>query len=572
MNDVGARGRRREILAATALAATAVVFAVLVFGRLGHPLFWYDEAETAAYAQRVLHFGYPKIHDGKNTLYSLRPSFRRAGIGLDEATDAYTGSPWLQYYVGALGVAAGTGEGDLYARSAWVRLPFALAGCAGLVLLFAAVRPALGPGRARLFAFAALNALLLSGSVQLVLHLREARHYSLTVLGAAAFVFCFLHRHVLRSLTYCRYAFGLCGSLLWLFHAFYPAALAFGASSGLWLLGAALRRAGSLRVRAAWFAREAAPLLAAALLTAPLLGFFDFYAQTQNWVGPYLDASRWLGTVGFVSSILFRQEWLAPALALRVAVEWLARLPESLGDTAFARRLASARFLWLAILVYALEMTGIPLRFERYFIVLGPLLCAALLLDLASAWDLARAPAVSSRRTARAGIALAATAAAAVLALRAPEIAGRVAEIRTPYRGPLDYAIPYLMERYADPSALVIATNYEEPAFMFYLGSHVLVGFYAPDLAQDLEQIPDVIIARPWPDHMDALRELSTRAHYEPHALPVANLRWNNTPSLAPRAGFPVGHHFRDPVVGVDGPELVILERVPEPDAAPAAR
>src|SRR5262249_62233394 len=33
------------------------------------------------------------------------------------------GSPWLQYYVGALGVA---GERDLYERSAWVRLPFAL--------------------------------------------------------------------------------------------------------------------------------------------------------------------------------------------------------------------------------------------------------------------------------------------------------------------------------------------------------------------------------------------------------------------------------------------------------------
>ena len=44
-------------------------------------------------------------------------------------------------------------------------------------------------------------------------------------------------------------------------------------------------------------------------------------------------------------------------------------------------------------------------------------------------------------------------------------------------RSPLDYVIPYLAERYPDPASLVIATNYEEPAFMFYLGSRVLVGF-----------------------------------------------------------------------------------------------
>jgi hypothetical protein len=58
----------------------------------------------------------------------------------------------------------------------------------------------------------------------------------------------------------------------------------------------------------------------------------------------------------------------------------------------------------------------------------------------------------------------------------------------------------------------VIATNYEEPAFMFYLGSRVLVGFYAPDLAQDLLETPDVIVPRPWPDHMDDLRHLAARA------------------------------------------------------------
>jgi hypothetical protein len=111
---------------------------------------------------------------------------------------------------------------------------------------------------------------------------------------------------------------------------------------------------------------------------------------------------------------------------------------------------------------------------------------------------------------------------------------------------------------------------------MFYLGSHVLVGFYAPDLAQDLTQIPDVIVPRPWPDHMDDLQRLAARARYAPHAFPVGNLRWNNTPSLSARVGSKTGHLFRDPEIGVDGPELVILERAdgssPAPGSAPAGR
>ena len=233
---------RSTAVAALALCAAVALFAVLLFARLGHPLFWHDESETAAFAERVLRFGFPKVHDGHNTLYSLWPGFRRAGVGIDEASDAYTGSPWLQYYVGAAGVALGAGSDDLYARTAWVRLPFALLGCAGLALLFAAVRPSLG-ARARGLAFAAVFALLLAGSVLLLLHLREARHYALTTFGAGVFCFALLRRHAQEGLRYAPYALLLCGALLWLFHSFHPAALAFGASGALWVALRASRRA-----------------------------------------------------------------------------------------------------------------------------------------------------------------------------------------------------------------------------------------------------------------------------------------------------------------------------------------
>src|SRR5262249_3440816 len=234
---------------------------------------------------------------------------------------------------------------------------------------------------------------------------------------------------------------------------------------------------------------------------------------------------RWLENAGFLAWTLLRHDWLLPALLLRLAVEVLARRGTGRGDAAFGARLAAARFLSLAILVYALLMTGIPFLFERYFVALGPLLGATAILDLSSVLDAVREASAAPRRIARAALALAATAFAGGFLLHAPELAGRFAEIRRPYRGPLDYVIPYLAERYPDPPSLVVATNYEEPAFMFYLGSHVIVGFYAPDLEHDLKEIPDVIVPRPWPDHMDELRWLSTRARYAAHSFPVGNLR-----------------------------------------------
>jgi len=55
---------RSTAIAALALCAAGALFAWLLFARLGHPLFWHDESETAAFAERVLRFGFPKVHDG----------------------------------------------------------------------------------------------------------------------------------------------------------------------------------------------------------------------------------------------------------------------------------------------------------------------------------------------------------------------------------------------------------------------------------------------------------------------------------------------------------------------------
>src|SRR5436190_354936 len=114
--------------------ATAVhsVFAALIFARLGQPLLWEDEAETAMHGRNVLEYGVPKMHVGRNIVYGAPLPL---ALGRNEALDAYVGSPWGQYFFAAPAVAWSEGARDLAARTWRMRLPFALAGRLGVLLL-----------------------------------------------------------------------------------------------------------------------------------------------------------------------------------------------------------------------------------------------------------------------------------------------------------------------------------------------------------------------------------------------------------------------------------------------------
>ena len=128
------------------LVATAGALGVLLFSGLAHPLFWSDEADTAMFARRIIEFGYPKVHDGRNVVYQFGSNI---ALGVDERSDAYIGTTWGQFYFAAPGVRWAEGVADPWAKTARVRLPFALAGALGLALFAAAVWPAWPRGAAR---------------------------------------------------------------------------------------------------------------------------------------------------------------------------------------------------------------------------------------------------------------------------------------------------------------------------------------------------------------------------------------------------------------------------------------
>ncbi len=108
----------------------------------------------------------------------------------------------------------------------------------------------------------------------------------------------------------------------------------------------------------------------------------------------------------------------------------------------------------------------------------------------------------------------------------------------------------------------MIATNYEDPAYMYYLGSHVIVGYYGANLAADIELYPDIIVPRPWANQRDSLRKLAERGEYEIKSFPVKSLMANNIPGLSPVNPGGLVHHFFAPRVSRKEEVQLILERV----------
>jgi hypothetical protein len=548
------RAARPRVLLALA-AIFQLAFFASVFAGLGAPLLWEDEAETAMFGRGVLESGVPKVHLGRNIVYGAHLPLE---LGRNAALDAYLGSPWGQYFFAAPVNAWSDGATDLAARTWRMRVPFAVAGWLG-TLLIAGAAARLWPARAgaRAWFWVGFGACLLL-SISLQLHLREVRYYPLVVFALGAIAQIELRRHVLRELPALRGGLLLAPVLFALFTLFYPAFTSVVAVAGIALALRAARSRAPLRVRAAEFARGAAPYALACVAALPMIALFDLPAQSRSFFETFGKGdSGIVHQLGWAAYYLLRYEFLAPvlfgALALAAARWQLRREGAELRPAMVACDLA----LLLAA-VWLVLIARTPLFFSRYIVAVSPALTAACALQVGCLVELRRTRAA---RVATAGLAAIAVAGLGCVAVRVPELRGRIAELREPYRGPLDYVIPYLVERYPDPAVLVVATNYEDFAFMFYLRSTTTFGYYAPERERDLGLDPDVIVPRPWPVNQRALQHLANQGSFVPHTFPVANTRVNNLPELSPRNQSGLVHRWRSPEPGSDGAAVVIGER-----------
>lgn len=226
------------------LALVLLLALVPIFGDLGGPYLWEDEADTAVFAQRIVATGFPTAWDGRTFLDSDY-GFRIAPHALGQDF-LMVGTPWLPFYATAAAFAL-LGDSNFAAR-----LPFALAALATIALLYAFVLRTTACRRA---AFAA--ALLLVASTQFLLYARDARSYAFNMLFTVALLHGFVRLEDRRRDVW------LVVAAVLLFHSqIVPAAIALGACGLLAILHPRFR-----------------PLLRPLLVRAPLV-----IALTVPWL------------------------------------------------------------------------------------------------------------------------------------------------------------------------------------------------------------------------------------------------------------------------------------------------
>ncbi|HEV2328849.1 MAG TPA: glycosyltransferase family 39 protein [Verrucomicrobiae bacterium] len=169
--EMGSSFRPRIIATAGLYLGLATLVFFLAFCNLDSRPFWGDEAETALLARNVLKFGVPKVDDGVNHI-SIH------GDRFDARDGVWTWSPWLQDYIAA-------GSFAVFGQTTWAgRAPFTFIGWLAVIALgFAAWQIY----RSHCVALAAM--LLLGTSEVFLLHIRQCRYYSITVLAQIVLVY-----------------------------------------------------------------------------------------------------------------------------------------------------------------------------------------------------------------------------------------------------------------------------------------------------------------------------------------------------------------------------------------------
>jgi hypothetical protein len=546
------------------LVAGMAVFAVLLFKHISYPLLWQDEAETAMFASRVVEYGYPKVHGDRNVLYEFGGNI---AVGVKESVDAYIGTTWGHFYCAGPGVLWAQGAPDRYAQTARVRLPFALFGALGVGLWVLALLPLYRdrPRAARLFAAAFF--LCAAGSISLLLHLREARYYPLLIALVGAIACVQLRFRVYGRIRPVVYGVALATLLVVVFHVFFAAWFFLVALLGIDALVAMARVRGDRAARMRVAVVSLAPLLGSAVGVAPAIVFYETFgiaASFRNDLGMSF-AGYGANLVDFLSHF-WRYEFLAPALVGRFAVIGVGVVlrRRSAAPVDPASRAVSATLCAFIAGYVALTCVN-PLVYERYFVVLSPAVIGLFLVDAFALMAVAerRAP-----KRLRAGAV--ATALLGVVAVtsgpRLEAVRGRITEIGTPYRGPLDFAIERIAAEHADTRDLVVATNYANHPLMYYLDSHVIVGTNLNNIVRERALVPDVVIPRRrWPRGQSELRAYLSRGRYRSETLPVRDTHFNNIPALTRSRSIPDTHRYVTPEPAERAPALTLHWLEPDP-------
>ncbi|MGZ3592996.1 MAG: hypothetical protein ACXU9F_04125, partial [Syntrophales bacterium] len=399
----------REHFLTLTLCFMCSLFLVSLFQNISYPLLWADESITVMHGKRVLEYGYPKVHGGKNVVYDLRHSNPR--LGVDERTDAYIGGAnWGMYYVAAIAVKLAELSDDFFTKTAILRIPFALAGLIGLVIL-GLVGAEFFDSKSSKKGFWVLFAFFEIISILLVLHLREVRYYSLTVFLTALIIFVYTRFRILEKTRYSTYAVLLTISLFFLFVTFAPVYFIFLIAISLYesigILKALLSGYTNSNSRIAAgmpsldqsfknYLRSLLPVILSLIVVSPLISFFKtFYIAEEMAKFNFLlfGISKW-NMYLYNLSIIWRYFTSFDLIYLVIFLKLClllacVRFSFKDGPSSNARKLMFSNFLTIIFIVYFFAIARIPnFPFTRYLILLQPVLAVMIILDMVLIFNL----------------------------------------------------------------------------------------------------------------------------------------------------------------------------------------
>lgn len=509
------------------------VFCFSVFKNIQYPLFWADESMTVVGAQRVLEFGYPKVHDGKNVFYDLRHS--NPTLGIDPKTDAYVGGTgWGHYYFAAIPVKFAESISDIYAKTGLIRSFFAFIGVVGLLVFVWLTSSIFNKIELRLI-YASLFFFLSLFSVSLALMLREARYYSLCIFLGSIILGLYIkfrfgsgvNQFVFRLITIV--------ALVFMFFTFAPLFFILIAALGISEAVVFVFKFVKTKSLVAIIKQEEkviSSLLISLLIIYPFLSYFKTF-EISEAMASFNGYSKKMFWENFATVFKYFKnfELLYLAVALKVLVLFSFKKYLKINYNFLA-----VSFLFLLIFgVYAYLIARIPnFIYTRYIIMLQPVLVGSIVFDfvlLVFNHDDSSKFSFAPRYMLILVILITFT--LSNVFSNSKFISGHITELFNIYRGPLDETIPAIKAKYGKTDTLVIASNYEETSYMYYLGAKVTVGFIGNNLEDDAKVVPYVMAYRkPWGNFTEIFQNFMRNNIYIRESYSVYDNPVNNIPEL----------------------------------------
>ena len=355
------------------LTLLLITLVIGVFKNIGYPIIWGDEADTVMYAERILDYGYPKVHDGHN---SLNYNMISGNVGVNEKYDAWTVSMWGQYYFAAPAAAVARTVDDIYQKTAVLRFPFALVGLVGILLVPLILTPVISKERRLVYWIVYVIVTILS--VSLILHIKEVRSYSFSILFSALFLNLFVRFYFYKSIR--KLSFYIFGTLVLflLINTFPPAFLSLAGGIFAYVFITNISLQGEIySFNFKRTAKDMFPVLFAGGASVPILIFFR---TSQVSASAYSDMTFGLDVyliyITRIIEFLFKYHFLSLFVFLITFLFFVVKIDKKDTFRSLAAYLKNNRLLGFLLFIFILYIPLIsitPYMFDRYFLFLQPL-------------------------------------------------------------------------------------------------------------------------------------------------------------------------------------------------------